>query len=60
MDPKDPDGHYRLALTYLELGSPPHRQTAFIELTKTTELNPANRDAQLALGELYLLNRDPV
>ena len=60
MDPKDADGHYRLALTCLKLGSLPHRQTAFSELTTTIELNPGNRDAQLALGELYLLNRDPV
>jgi tetratricopeptide (TPR) repeat protein len=59
IDPKDADGHYRLALTYLELGSLPHRQTAFSELTKTIDLDPANRDAQLKLGELYLLNRDP-
>jgi Tfp pilus assembly protein PilF len=59
INPKDADGHYRLALTYLELGSLPHRQTAFIELTKTIELNPANRDAQLKMGEVHLLNRDP-
>jgi tetratricopeptide (TPR) repeat protein len=60
IDPKDADGHYQLALTYLKLGSFPDVQAAFGELRRTVEIDPANRDAQLKLGELYLLSREPV
>src|SRR2546427_6791980 len=59
LDPKDADGHYRLALTYLKFGDIPHLQAAFGELTKTVDLDASNRDAQLKLGELYLLAREP-
>src|SRR5436309_15095799 len=60
IDPKDADGHYRLALTYLKIGDITNLQGAFGELIKTVELNPSNRDAQLMLGELYLLGNQPV
>src|SRR3989441_5057692 len=59
LDPKDADGHYRLALTYLKFGDIPNLQAAFGELTKTVELDVSNRDAQLKLGELYLLASQP-
>src|ERR1043166_1023763 len=59
IDPKDADGHYRLALTYLKLGGLNNVQAAFAELSRTTELDPANRDAQLKLGALYLLGSKP-
>src|SRR5207245_11496037 len=59
IDPKDADGHYRLALTYLKFGDIPNLQAAFGEFTKTVELDASNRDAQLKLGELYLLAREP-
>src|SRR2546427_4249249 len=59
IDPKDADGHYRLALTYLKFGDIPNLQAAFGELTKTVELDVSNRDAQLKLGELYLLASQP-
>src|SRR2546422_1667955 len=59
LDPKDADGHYRLALTYLKFGDIPHLQAAFMELTKTVELDASNRDAQLKLGEMYLLGNEP-
>ena len=42
LDPKDPDGHYRLALTNLQLGGLSHLQSAFDELSKTTRLDPTN------------------
>src|SRR5438034_8852672 len=59
IDPKDANGHYRLALTYLKIGGLPGLQGAFDELTRTVELDPSNRDAQLKLGELYLLASEP-
>src|SRR2546425_10883971 len=59
IDPKDADGHYRLALTYLKFGDIPNLQAAFGEFTKTVDLDASNRDAQLKLGELYLLGNEP-
>lgn len=59
IDPKDGDGHYRLALTYLKLGGLPNLQAAFGELNKTVELDQSNQDAQLKLGEMYLLSQQP-
>ena len=59
IDPKDADGHYRLALIYLKMGGLPNLQAAFAELTRATELDPANRDAQLKLGAMYLIGSKP-
>src|SRR5690348_11036909 len=59
IDPKDADGHYRLALTYLKVGGLPNLQAAFGELSKTVELDQTNQDAQLKLGEMYLLSQQP-
>ncbi|MDQ6735663.1 MAG: tetratricopeptide repeat protein, partial [Nitrospirota bacterium] len=59
IDPKDGDAHYRLALTYLKLGGLPNLQAAFGELSKTVELDQSNQDAQLKLGEMYLLSQQP-
>jgi len=59
IEPKDADAHYRLAQTYLKIGGLPNLQAAFVELTKTVELDSSNRDAQLKLGEMYLLGNDP-
>lgn len=59
IDPKDADGHYRLALTYLKLGGLPNLQAAFGELSKTVELDQSNQDAQLKLGEMYLMSQQP-
>ena len=59
IDPQDPDAHYRLALTYLKLGGIPNLQGAFAELSKTVELDKMNQDAQLKLGELYIIGNEP-
>lgn len=59
LDPKDADGHYRLALTYLKIGGLQNLQAAFGELNKTVELDQTNQDAQLKLGEMYLLSQQP-
>ena len=59
IDPTDADAHYRLALTYLKLGSTPNLQLASSELNRTLELDSTNRDAVLKLGELYLLGNQP-
>lgn len=59
LDPKDAGTHYRLALTHLKLGGTTNLQGAFAELSRTVELDKTNRDAQLKLGELYLLGNEP-
>ena len=59
LDAKDADAHYQLALAYLKLGGLPNLQAAFAELTRTVELDKANQEAQLKLGELYLLGNEP-
>jgi tetratricopeptide (TPR) repeat protein len=59
LDAKDADAHYRLALAYLKLGGLPNLQAAFAELTRTVELDKTNQEAQLKLGELYLLGNEP-
>jgi tetratricopeptide (TPR) repeat protein len=58
VDPKDPDGHYKLALAYLKVGGLGNVRHGFAELSKTVEFKPDLSDAQLRLGELYLLSGD--
>ncbi|MBK8276977.1 MAG: tetratricopeptide repeat protein [Nitrospira sp.] len=56
LDPQDADAHYRIALAYLKLGGlPNHLYQAFTELRRAVELDNTNQDAQLKLGELYIL-----
>ncbi len=57
--PKDADSHYRLAQTYVQLGGQDNLVSAFSELTKTVEIQPTHRQAQLLLGALYLLGNEP-
>ena len=59
IEPNSPDAHYRLALAYLKHGTIPSLQAAFSEFTRTVTLDKTNQDAQLKLGELYLLAQDP-
>jgi Tfp pilus assembly protein PilF len=59
LDPQDAATHYRLALIYLKLGGTTNLQDAFAELSQTVQLDKTNRDAQLKLGELYLLGKEP-
>jgi tetratricopeptide (TPR) repeat protein len=59
-DPKDPDGRYRLALTYLQLGGLSNLKWAFAELSETTKLDPSNADARLKLGAMYLHGGKPL
>ena len=58
-DPNDGDAHYRLALVHLKIGGLSNLQAAFSELNRALELDKTNRDAQLKLGELYLLGNEP-
>ena len=53
-DPKFARGHYQLALSYLKTSQP---RKAFGELTRTVDLDPNNMDAQLKMGQFYLLGR---
>jgi tetratricopeptide (TPR) repeat protein len=57
-DPRDPDGHYKLALAYLKIGGLGNVRHGFAELSKTVEFKPDLSDAQLKLGQLYLLSGD--
>src|SRR6185436_6302317 len=59
LDPKDAEAHYRLALSQVKLGGTANLQGAFAELNRAVELDKTNRDAQLKLGELYLLGNEP-
>jgi len=59
LDPKDADAHYQLALIHMKLGGLSNMQNAFGELTKTVELDPSIQDAQLKLGDFFLLGGDP-
>lgn len=59
LDPKDADAHYRQALAYIKLGTTTDLQQAFKELSTAVELNSANQDAQLKLGQMFLLAREP-
>lgn len=59
LDPNDAATHYRLALTHLKLGGTTNLQGAFAELSRTVALDKTNRDAQLKLGELFLLGNEP-
>ena len=59
IDPNEADAHYRLGLTYLKLGGQSNLRQAFAALSRTVELDKTNRDAQLKLGELYLLGNEP-
>ena len=59
LDPNSSDVHYRMALAYLKHGTIPSLQGAFAELTRTVTLDKTNEDAQLKLGELYLLDHEP-
>jgi len=56
---KHADAYYRLALAYLKLGGLTNLQAAYAVLNRTVELDGANYDAQLKLGELHLLGNDP-
>ncbi|MDR4483501.1 MAG: tetratricopeptide repeat protein [Nitrospirales bacterium] len=57
LDPKDAKAYHQLALIHLKLGGVADLQAAFGELTKAVELDPSIQDAQLKLGEFYLLSQ---
>src|SRR5436305_8760870 len=52
--PKDAQAYYKLALAYLKQGEPQFRN-AFQALQKSVDIDPSLTDAQLKLGEFYLL-----
>lgn len=57
-NPTDADAHYRLALAHLKLGTMPDLQDAFRALNRSIELDPTNLDAQIKLGQLYLMGNE--
>ena len=59
LDPVDSDAHYRQGLSHLKLGTAQDLREAMKSLTATVELNAANLDAQIKLGQLLLLANDP-
>ena len=58
-DPANAEAYYQMAVIHLKLGGRTNLQKAFAALTKTLELNKNNRDAQVRIGELYLLGNEP-
>lgn len=58
-DPTNAEAYYQMAVIHLKLGGRTNIQKAFAELSRTLELNKNNRDAQLKIGELYLLGNEP-
>ena len=56
LDPKDAQVHYKLALAYLKQGTLPQLQQAFQALQASVALDPSLLEAQLKMGELYLLD----
>ena len=59
LDPKDAKAYHQLALIHLKLGGLTDLQAAFGELSKAVEIDPTIQDAQLKLGEFYLLSQKP-
>src|SRR5712692_8026894 len=57
-DPKDAVAHYKLAQTYLALGGLSNLQRGFAEMSRAVEFDPELYEAQVKLGELYLLAGD--
>ena len=59
LDPKDAKAYHQLALIHLKLGGMPDLRADFGELSKAVEIDPTIQDAQLKLGEFYLLSQKP-
>ena len=57
LDSKDPRTYYKLGLAYLKKGGLENLQASFRALDRSLQLDPSNMDAQLKLGEFYLLDR---
>ena len=57
LDPQDAQVHYKLALAYLKQGGLPQMQAAFQAFQKSVVLNPSLTDAQLKVGEFYILDK---
>ena len=58
LDPEDAQAHYQLGLASLKQGKPQNLQEAFRAFAQAVQLDPGNIDAQLKLGEFYLLARE--
>ena len=56
--PKNAQAHYQAGLLYIRLGGMTNLQTAFQELSKAVELDPNILDAQIKLGEMYVISRE--
>ena len=57
LDPNDAQAYYKIALAYLKKGGLLNLKQAYQAFSKTAELDPNLLDAQLKLGELYLLSK---
>ena len=65
LDPNDAQAHYQLGLAHLQMtaehrdrGALTDLRAAFRALNRSVQLDTKNIDAQLKLGELYLLAKD--
>ena len=58
LDPQDAQAHYKLGLALLKRGSgPADLQEAFHSISKSVKFDATNLEAQLKLGEFFLLSR---
>ena len=57
IDPDDAMGHYKLGLAHLGIGKMSNLQGAFQAFSKAVALDPSLLDAQLKMGEFFLLSR---
>ena len=58
LDPKDAQAYYKLGLALLKRGSgPADLQEAFHSISKSVKFDATNLEAQLKLGEFFLLSR---
>ena len=58
LDPEDSQAHYKLGLALLKRGSgPADLQEAFRSISKSVKCDATNLEAQLKLGEFFLLSR---
>ena len=56
--PRNAQAHYQAGLVYIRLGGMSNLQTAFQELSKAVGLDPNILDAQIKLGEMYVISRE--
>ncbi|MCP3676946.1 MAG: tetratricopeptide repeat protein, partial [Deltaproteobacteria bacterium] len=55
LSPESAEGYYKLGLAHLRIGGKTNMQLAYREFIKAADLDPSLLDAQIKIGEFYLL-----